>query len=174
MTKNSCFSLNALLLLMPLFTNAMENHESSNPLLNALDKEEYELATTLVESGASVNVCDSNDETPLIKVVKNFKQSPKVPQLIKLLIEKGANINAKSKFDWHPLSNAAFWVNYEACSILIDSGADVNLTMSEKGKPGYNMTIKQFITGWPVNPDLQAFCTKRLLEREKKDCLAEH
>jgi ankyrin repeat protein len=50
------------------------------------------------------------------------------PEAVKLLLDKGANVNAKDNEGWHPLQHAAKRGNLEIVKLLLEKGADVNAT----------------------------------------------
>jgi ankyrin repeat protein len=52
--------------------------------------------------------------------------------VIRLLLEKGAEINAKGKFGWTPLSLAAGSGHEAVVRLLLEKGADINAE-DEKG-----------------------------------------
>ncbi len=47
--------------------------------------------------------------------------------MVKLLLEKGADVNAKGEHGWTPLMEAANRGHSEAAKLLLEKGADVNL-----------------------------------------------
>lgn len=46
--------------------------------------------------------------------------------IAKILIQYGANVNAKTEFEWTPLHSAVKWSNAECAALLLQHGADVN------------------------------------------------
>lgn len=46
--------------------------------------------------------------------------------IAKILIQHGANVNAKTEFGWTPLHSAVKWSNAECAAFLLQHGADVN------------------------------------------------
>lgn len=93
-----------------------------------------------------------HEVTPQVRVAENTNSQPVVLQkdplatgqlmnatqyggnadTVKLLIEKGADINAKDNDGWTPLHHAVGAGNVEVVQLLIEKGADVNA----KGKEG--------------------------------------
>ena len=56
-------------------------------------------------------------------------------QIIALLLEAGADINAKNRDGGTALHNAAFLGQYEAAKLLLENGADVNIRNGDGGTP---------------------------------------
>lgn len=46
--------------------------------------------------------------------------------IAKLLIQYGANVNARTEYEWTPLHSAVKWSNAECAALLLQHGADVN------------------------------------------------
>ncbi|RYP47734.1 hypothetical protein DL768_006270 [Monosporascus sp. mg162] len=72
---------------------------------------------------ADVNAKDINGETPLHMLLK----SPNTPNdILKLLLNKGANVNAQDNDSQAPLYEACVSENVGAARILLEAGANVN------------------------------------------------
>ena len=56
-------------------------------------------------------------------------------KVIALLLEAGANVNARNRDGGTPLHNAAFLGQYEAAKLLLENGADVNIRNGDGGIP---------------------------------------
>lgn len=89
----------------------------------------YDIANALIEAGADVNALNKADDIKCPILINTIAKT-KV-DMVKLLLEKGANPNCERKFDngnYHSaLSDAVKqWPNYEIAKALIDSNADVN------------------------------------------------
>lgn len=79
-------------------------------------------ARLLVEHGANVNVASKQGRTPLMIAAAN----PSGADTVKLLLDKGANLNAKDSFGVTALFDAASSGNTEGARLLIEKGADAN------------------------------------------------
>ena len=93
----------------------------TSALIVSSEKGNYEIVKYLLESGADVNIRNSNGETALIKAAakKNYR-------VIKLLIESGADVNVKSGNAHTALIMASTIDDFNTIKLLIESGADVN------------------------------------------------
>ena len=106
----------------------------------------------LIDAGAKVNVVEKvQDQTPLMWAAAATRNAA---EMVKVLIAKGANVNARAKFnDWPsqitsepraqyhayggltPLLYAARGGCYACVEALVDAGADVNLPTPEGVTP---------------------------------------
>lgn len=106
----------------------------------------------LIKAGADVNSKDNNWTTPL-----HLAAWYESPDVVRVLIDKGADVNAKTKehsppkYDtdgFTPLHEAAFVCNIPIMKMLINAGARLNEQSSTKGSPlGAAFYILRFSTG---------------------------
>jgi ankyrin repeat protein len=79
--------------------------------------------------------------------------------IVKLLIEKGANVDARTTKNWTPLFDASRWDAYEIMDYLVQKGADVRAVDIDGNSPLHiavsfykNETTKQVLKqGVPIN-----------------------
>lgn len=76
----------------------------------------------LLEKGANPNVSSTDGETPLMRVIRKFKDE----DLVKLFLTKGAIVNAKNKHGWTALKDAVDSENPNIVKLLIEAGANVS------------------------------------------------
>ncbi len=81
------------------------------------------VAQLLLLQGADVNARDASGATPLILHAR-FDSHVEV---VKTLIEHGADLNVKTKDGSHALGNATMTGSIETMRLLLEAGADVNL-----------------------------------------------
>ncbi len=93
------------------------------PLLMAVDHRYVECVKVLLQAGANVNHCNHRGWTALYQSVGNA-------EIMKLLIDAGAEIDAADDCDMTPLAHCAHSYGSEehlACMrLLIEAGADIN------------------------------------------------
>jgi ankyrin repeat protein len=108
--------------------------EGFRPLAVAIAEDRYEVAKALMEAGANVNVPAGPDGlTPLMVAVAQsspgegaifLPSSTRPLDIAKGLLERGADVNAKSKAGVTALMVAAAHNNPPMIGLLIESGAD--------------------------------------------------
>lgn len=103
------------------------------PTLN----EKYEKeAIRLCIAGADVNIQGFLNETVLTHVIRrNYMIGRNYIQVIKLLMDNGANVNHKDHYGWTPLTLAILNGYLELIKLFIDNGADVNFKNSAGWTP---------------------------------------
>ncbi len=99
-----------------------------------------DIATEVIEKGVDVNVVNSVGFTPLhyVMYAHNMPQeSVKNPvKMIRFLLARGANVNARSKRSHTPLHEAVTWdAPQEAIKELLDAGANTQIKDDEGKKP---------------------------------------
>ena len=85
----------------------------------------------LIENGADVHQRNILYETPLLSLVKDQSDTNSISdedfnEIAKMLINKGAEIDATDKRGFTSLHNAAYSNNIKAVQLLIENGANVN------------------------------------------------
>ena len=91
------------------------------PLHDAVDAENTELCTLLLDQGADVNAANDDLTTPLHLAV--FKQDY---ELCTLLLDRGADVNAVDEDLVTPLHLAVVHQNIELCTLLLDRGSTLD------------------------------------------------
>lgn len=99
------------------------------------DKTDLKLIRLLFDYGADPNATDDRNERPL-----GYAISHENPEYIKLLLEKGADTNAYTKWGSY-LHGAAGYYNLEAVKIFLSLGQDVNLPNDDGNTPLHLMNI---------------------------------
>ncbi len=114
--------------------NAVD-HEGMTPLQHSVYRSTVAVTRDLVRRGARTDVTDQNGATPLMQALVFFRQSPTTDWLesARVLIEGGADVNAKSRGGHTPLMFAAAVNQSELVDAMIQRGADVN-TQNEAGQ----------------------------------------
>jgi ankyrin repeat protein len=151
------------------------NPDGQTALMVAIKNGELPVFQLLIDAGANVNVVEKvQDQTPLMWAAAATRNAA---EMVKVLIAKGATVNARAKFsDWPsqitsepraqyhayggltPLLYAARGGCYACVEALVAGGADVNLPTPEGVSPilmaldnGHN-AVARFLTERGGNP----------------------
>jgi ankyrin repeat protein len=107
------------------------NPSEQNPkqMLQAAENGQLEEVKSLIQTDPSlVNVTDKEGYTPLHRACYGNHV-----EIVKYLLQNGANIAAKTELQWEPLHSCCRWNHIECAQVLISEGADVN-ALSEGGQ----------------------------------------
>ena len=83
----------------------------------------------MIRHGAPV-VIQTDDGFPLLHIAIDRASEPALGQpkgghdILRVLLESGANVNERGMHDWTPLHRAAAFGDLKSCRILLDNGAD--------------------------------------------------
>jgi len=104
---------------------------AKEPIHAAARQGDIEAVKQHLAAGADVNAIDHEGNTPLHHAVYNDQT-----EIIRLLIDKGAEVNGKRKAANHekgvaPLHTATWRSTIETMELLIDNGADVNMKRAD-------------------------------------------
>jgi ankyrin repeat protein len=128
------------------------NDDGQTALMIAIKNGDLPIFNLLIDAGAKVNAVEKvQDQTPLMWAATAARNAP---EMVKVLIAKGADVNARAKFnDWPgqitsepraqyhtyggltPLLYAARGGCYACVEALVGAGADVNLPNNEGMTP---------------------------------------
>ena len=100
----------------------------ATPLLNAMENGDSEMGIFLVEHNADVNISDMWGNTPLMVACQKIRS----PQMIQLLLSRGALIHKTNNNNENALFFAVRANNTHNAKILIGKGIDVNLKNKNK------------------------------------------
>lgn len=103
-------------------------------ILWAAEKGKSLLVKQLLESDPTlVNAVDNDGYTPLHRACYNNDL-----ELVDILLRHGADVAAKTEYEWQPLHCACHWNHFECAARLLQYGADVN-AKSDGGNRLYNL-----------------------------------
>ena len=94
-------------------------------ITNAIDCGTFEVIEWMVDKKVTLHFRDGGGYTVLHSALERDK--PDKQKVLRLLIQAGADINAKGINDYTPAHKAATWGDLESLSLLVDSGADLTI-----------------------------------------------
>ena len=100
----------------------------STPLLTAIGNSDEALACKLIDAGANVNQTDTWGKNPIC-----YASRLGLIQVVGKLIDKGANVNARTfKTGFTPLHEAAEQGHEEIITLLLSAGANPNARCNDE------------------------------------------
>ena len=121
------------------------------PLFSAVNEKLFEFAKLLIQNGAEIH--SEHREVTLLQIACQVRHL----DMVKLLIDNGANSHQLSEYGSTILYTAAYDGNFEIVKFLIDSGANI----CEKTK--YGLPIHGVIKGWRRHRDESFMKTLQIL-----------
>ena len=113
-------------------------------LLSAVRQQESKSVRDLLQNGADIEQMDSDRETALLIAVNDVSNIA----MARLLLERGANVNAKGKEGFSALHYAVAGNQPEMIALLLKHGADV------EAKTGRGMTPRALAKALQKENDL--------------------
>lgn len=124
----------------PEFINGVDGFVGRKWLTNAIGEGSLVAIQWFMDQGVDVNYQDDEGFSPLKTAIqrdadtKHHQRENDAPAVIKLLLEAGADVNAKGTLDVTPLHVAASWpVSIETVQLLLDWGANPTAQDSDYG-----------------------------------------
>ena len=112
---------------------------SRTPLIRAFQGQKFEVALFLIQQGADINWISKEDGTALTAACRacfvyssNPERENTDVRAVRLLLEKGADMEAQDSEGRTPLMHAADRVNLLLVQLLLQSGADKTKAMKER------------------------------------------
>ena len=96
-------------------------------IFEVIENGDYHTLINLLEKGININILDDNGNTAL--------HLASTPEIVKLLLDKGANPEARNNQNDTPLIFASFNDNTESVKLLLEKGADPNAQNSNGNTP---------------------------------------
>ncbi|MBN1392013.1 MAG: ankyrin repeat domain-containing protein [Sedimentisphaerales bacterium] len=116
-------------LLLPRTNNVNTVCMKMMPLHYAIMHGRADIVKALLEKGADVNAVGGDfDSTPLLlAIMSGLNDKCPDPEIVKLLLEYGADANIKDKLGFIPLQIACVHQRLEVMKLLLEYGANVNM-----------------------------------------------
>ena len=126
-----------------------KNSDGHSPLMCAIERGSSLCATLLIQENANINIGDNHNQTAL-----HFAASKNLPEMIKVLIQHGADANCVTHTDfivnnnnyglYTPLHVAAHFGNIKALDALLQHGADTTLK-TQTGKTAFELLVETLV-----------------------------
>ena len=100
-------------------------------LQSAIAKGDYMVAVKMIEQGADVEAKDSGAGASALHYAVMKGEMP----LVSLLLQRGADVNSRTKSGTTPLHTAVLYKQTEIAEYLIEKGADVNAKSASGATP---------------------------------------
>lgn len=127
-----------------------ERPPQMSDLLSAIYRDDLEDVKGILDKGVSANATNEKNSNVLLLILKKNKNgqpagdtNPQHLEIIRLLIERGADVKAVNDLQETPLHWAAEHGYLETARLLLESGADINATNSEGETPLIIATHRQ-------------------------------
>jgi ankyrin repeat protein len=104
-------------------------------LIEAIKKDDLPVVQEYLDNGVNPNVQHLNDEQYQKRPLLSYAALHGHTQIMKLLLERGADVDRRDLNRRTPLSWAAEYCQFKAAKLLIDHGAKINAEDNEWGTP---------------------------------------
>ena len=91
----------------------------------------YETASKLVAQGADIEAKDPGTGASVL----HYAVMRGNPEILQLLLERGADVNSRTRNGTTPLHTAVLYNRYEVAEKLLDKGADINAPSASGATP---------------------------------------
>jgi ankyrin repeat protein len=110
---------------------ALGSGNDKSPLIQAVENGHIEIVELLIARGADVQQQESEMQmSPL-----HYAAAHDEPDMVRILLENGADLNAENSFRWTPLFSAARMGSVETVQALLEAGAESDAVSAEGRTP---------------------------------------
>jgi len=103
-------------------TNVVKAEDRDQDLIKAADSRRWERVKRILNEGIDVNAKGGNRSYTALMLASKYGELA----IVKLLLEKGADVNAKDNRGYTALSQASKYGQLEVAKLLLKKGANVN------------------------------------------------
>ncbi|MBN2315392.1 MAG: ankyrin repeat domain-containing protein [Sedimentisphaerales bacterium] len=111
--------------------NAKSNTWHTTPLIAAIKNGHKNVAELLIAKGADVNAKGRGEDTALHVTAMNRSKMKDCTDIMRQLLDKGADIEARQRHGATPLACAAYDGNVETARFLIEHGANIEAKLND-------------------------------------------
>ena len=141
-----------------------QSKDNTTPLLLATQGWMYDLTRALLYRDAEPNVKNDGGKTPLhLLLESDFSSDDDIPDLVRLLLDRGADVNAQDQTQVTSLFLAAERHMDDIARILLEHGADPNVK-NIRGKTPLHSLLERYFHDYD-NVDDVLVVERLLLER---------
>ncbi|CAG0912187.1 unnamed protein product, partial [Cyprideis torosa] len=104
-----------------------KDRRGKTPLLVATENNHHSVVEVLLANGGDLNIANEDERSPL--------HQAESAETAELLIQKGAEVNAKDRRGMTPLFVATDWNHYSVVEVLLANGADPSIANEDERSP---------------------------------------
>jgi ankyrin repeat protein len=127
-----CFAL-ALSLIAAVAVYAAD---VNTELMEAIRTQDVQKVRGMISAGANVNAnMNTTNQSGITPLMVTAMTPDGAIEIAKLLLERGARVNAKDWLGWTPVMHASYYGRIDLVKLLLKKGADVNATSNTGWTP---------------------------------------
>jgi ankyrin repeat protein len=108
----------------------------NSELMEAIRTQDVQKVRAMISAGANVNAnMNTTNQSGVTPLMSTAATPDGAIEIAKLLLEKGATVNAKDWLGWTPVMHASYYGRIDLVKLLMKKGADVNATSNTGWTP---------------------------------------